>query len=42
MIANDCGVIPEMIPSKWSFDHFGECPSNIEHRFGFFDILKSV
>ena len=25
MVATSCGHIPEMIPSRWEFDHFGKC-----------------
>jgi len=25
MAATQCGFIPEMIPSKWTFDHFQDC-----------------
>ena len=28
MVANDCKAIPNMIPSKWDFKMFDECPSN--------------
>jgi len=26
MVANDCKTIPRMIPNKWSFEMFDECP----------------
>lgn len=29
MVANDCGVIPQMLPNKWTFENFAECPSKI-------------
>lgn len=35
MVANECGAIPEMLPSKWNFSHFGECPKNIETPISF-------
>lgn len=25
MVATNCGHLPEMIPSRWAFDHFGKC-----------------
>jgi hypothetical protein len=25
IIATTCGHLPEMIPSRWNFDHFGMC-----------------
>jgi disulfide bond formation protein DsbB len=25
LTATDCGYVPEMIPSRWAFDHFKEC-----------------
>jgi hypothetical protein len=28
VVATQCGYIPEMIPSKWKFDHFNECKGN--------------
>lgn len=29
MTATECGYVPEMIPSRWSFDHFRECTGNV-------------
>ena len=30
MVANECGVIPQMIPSRWNFQTFDDCtPSNL-------------
>jgi len=23
--ATHCGYLPDMIPSKWNFDHFADC-----------------
>ena len=27
LTATMCGKIPELIPSRWNFHHFGECKS---------------
>jgi len=29
IIASSCGHLPEMIPSRWEFDHFGSCTEGI-------------
>lgn len=42
MVANDCKVIPGMIPNKWAFERFADCPKNVENPIGFFDILLAV
>lgn len=42
MVANDCKAIPNMIPSKWDFKMFDECPKNVTEPIGFFGILLSV
>ena len=26
--ANECGVIPTMLPNKWDFSHFAPCPKS--------------
>ncbi|KRW99940.1 hypothetical protein PPERSA_12616 [Pseudocohnilembus persalinus] len=42
MVAYQCNAIPDMVPSKWNFKHFAECPKNVERDITFFDILMSV
>ena len=27
LTATMCGNVPDMLPSRWKFDHFGECNS---------------
>jgi len=29
MTATECGYVPDMVPSRWAFDHFKECTRNI-------------
>jgi hypothetical protein len=29
IIASSCGHVPQMIPSRWEFDHFGLCNQSI-------------
>jgi hypothetical protein len=29
IIASSCGHVPQMIPSRWEFDHFGSCNTGI-------------
>ena len=29
IIASSCGYLPEMIPSRWEFDHFASCAEGI-------------
>ena len=42
--ANECNRIPEMVPSRWRFDHFASCESVPEDQvtISFFAIYKSV
>ena len=48
MVATNCGHLPEMLPSRWEFDHFGkcECTSHVyvetNETIGFFGILLAV
>lgn len=48
MVATSCGHLPEMLPSRWEFDHFGKCESIFEvnvdttDTIGFFGILLAV
>lgn len=27
LAANECNRVPEMLPSRWTFDHFAQCQS---------------
>ena len=42
--ANECNKIPEMVPSRWKFDHFDPCPPVPEEEVnvGFFTIYQAV
>lgn len=49
MVATSCGYLPEMLPSRWEFDHFGKCEGTLlcnegtpAEPIGFFGILMSV
>ncbi|EGR32420.1 hypothetical protein IMG5_083720 [Ichthyophthirius multifiliis] len=42
MVAYDCKSIPKMIPSKWNFQKFDDCPEKVEQPVTFLDILLSV
>jgi hypothetical protein len=50
IIASSCGHLPEMIPSRWEFDHFSSCAEgifqfiseNVSERISFFGILLAV
>lgn len=42
--ANECNKIPEMLPSRWRFQHFAECETvmNPLYPIGFWTIYKAV
>jgi hypothetical protein len=48
MVATTCGHLPEMLPSRWNFDHFAKCERTsllkIENNeyIGFLGILLAV
>jgi hypothetical protein len=50
IIGSSCGHMPEMIPSRWEFDHFGSCNAGIQfiyaenttEKISFFGILLAV
>ena len=44
MGANECNQIPEMLPTRWKFDHFAPCPHVEEDQvnIGFFTIYQAV
>jgi len=48
MVATACGHLPEMLPSRWNFDHFAKCERTsllkIENNeyIGFLGILLAV
>lgn len=42
LVAQECQTIPRMIPNKWSFQTFDDCPQNVANPIGFFEILMSV
>lgn len=48
MVATACGHLPDMLPSRWNFDHFGKCTRNIgvyvasSEHIGFLGILLAV
>lgn len=31
MAATQCGYLPEMVPSKWKFNHFEDCKGKFNH-----------
>lgn len=42
--ANKCNKVPEMMPSRWQFEHFAPCPSVPEDQvtIGFWTIYTAV
>ena len=42
--ANECNYVPEMLPSRWKFDHFAKCPSVPDSKvnIGFWPIYQAV
>ena len=44
LAANECNSIPVMQPSRWKFDHFGECKAvhNPSSHIGFWTIYEAV
>ena len=44
LAANECNKVPEMLPSRWQFDHFGYCKSVPDDQvtIGFFAIYWAV
>ena len=42
--SNECNVVPQMLPSRWNFDHFAKCQvvSNDQVTIGFFTIYWAV
>ena len=43
MVANECNVVPEYLPSRWNLQHFAECPTVSEGKtIGFLEILFAV
>ena len=43
MVANECGVIPRMFPSRWNFQTFDECTPSAYTHFPLFKIkFKSL
>jgi len=42
LVAEECKAIPRMIPNKWSFQTFDDCPSSVGTPITFLEILLSV
>eukprot|EP01017_Pseudomicrothorax_dubius_P011695 TRINITY_DN1441_c0_g1_i1.p1 TRINITY_DN1441_c0_g1~~TRINITY_DN1441_c0_g1_i1.p1 ORF type:complete len:402 (-),score=94.10 TRINITY_DN1441_c0_g1_i1:129-1334(-) len=42
MIANECGYLPKMLPSRWRFSLFDDCPTPTENSLSIVDILFMV
>ena len=42
MASNECGYVPTHYPSRWNFDHFEECSSQLSQFPSFFEVYKAV
>jgi len=42
MVANECNIIPEYLPSRWNVDRFGPCPPGVRPQISFWSILLAV
>jgi membrane protein YqaA with SNARE-associated domain len=42
MVAYECNYIPEMLPSRWNFTVFQDCPERASTHISFFTIILAV
>ena len=42
LVSYECNAIPEILPSRWSYQRFGECPQDVTEDISFWTILWAV
>ena len=42
LVAYECNAIPQMLPSRWDYRTFADCPSDTATDLSFWDIVRAV